>query len=426
MDDKLIKTFEDNKESYLTFLKKLIECDTQVIGHGIEGGKELNGQLYLEKILKEIGADEIAKEPLSEELIQRGITNYAEGNSGHNYKDRYNLVAAFKGNSKGKSILFDGHIDTMPPGDLNLWETDPFAPTEKDGRLYGLGTSDMKSGLMAAIMAVKLIKDAGYELPGDVKIASVVDEEGGGNGTLAAVLNGHRADAAVICEPSEESLVIGHMGFVFFKVDVTGKALHSGTKWKGVNAIEKAILLIQALQELEHEWLMNYKHPFLPSPTLNIGVIEGGTAGSTVPDACTFKLCLHYLPGCMDYNSVVKDVTDAIMLRAKGDKWLKENPPHISIYQTGGAFEIDGNDSFVETAHGAMQEVLGKTNLIGATSGNDARLLRNIGKMPTVVMGPGYWQQCHSPNEYVPIDNYYDFIKIYADLILKWCSKDKQ
>jgi acetylornithine deacetylase len=430
MKQKLIATLNKHQEKYINALKGLIACDTQVIGHGIEGGKERNGQIYLEEILSEMGA-QVKREYLTEEIIQKGIAQYQEGNPGHNYQDRYNLVASFSGyagaQARGRSILFDGHVDTMPPGELSFWETDPWLPTLKAGKLFGLGAADMKAGLMAAIMAVKLLQDADIPLPGDVKIISVVDEEGGGNGSIAAVLNGHTADAAVVCEPSENSIIIGHMGFIFFKVDVKGVALHSGNKWKGVNAIEKAIILIQALQDLEHQWLMTLKHPFLPSPTLNIGVIEGGKAGSTVPDACTFKLCLHYLPNSMSYDSVVSQVTDTLMTRAQGDSWLRNNPPQISVYQAGGAFEISEGSPFVQTVKKTMASVTGKEPVVtGATCGNDARVLLNIGGMPTVVLGPGYLAQCHSPNEFVLVEDYLNYILVYANLILDWCRINEE
>lgn len=426
MNQKLKETLEKNKEKYIECLKGLVACDTQVIGHGIDGGKEKNGQIFLEKLFKDMGAS-VSLEPLTEEIIQKGIKEYNEGNPGHNYAERYNLIADFKGCNDKKSLMFDGHVDTMPAGDLKMWSTDPLIPEIKDGKLYGLGACDMKAGLMGSIMAVKLLQDSGIELPCHVKIASVIDEEGGGNGTLAAILNGHKADAAVICEPTENSLIIGHMGFIFFKVEVSGIALHSGNKWKGVNAIEKAIILIDALNELEHKWLMNYRHPFLPSPTLNIGVIEGGTAGSTVPGSCTFKLCLHYLPKVMSYSSVVKEVTDTLLLRSKGDSYLKDHLPVISIYQAGGAFEIDEDNPFVRTAKDSYKDATGeKPQILGATSGNDARIPMNIAHIPTVVMGPGYTIQCHSPNEFVGIQYYLDFILIYAELILNFAKENKE
>ena len=423
--ERLRQTLEARKNEYLNNLKKLIAQDTQVIGHGIDGGKEENGQAFIEKILKEMGAS-VSREPVTEEIIQRGLSEFSEGNPGHNYTDykRDNLAGLFKG-GKGRSLIFNGHVDTMPAGEMSLWETDPWTPTEKNGKIYGLGSADMKGGLMASVMAVKLLQDAGIELPGDVTILSVVDEEGGGNGSLAAMLAGHRADAAVVCEHTADSLIVAHMGFIFFQVDVSGVALHSGRKWDGVNAIDKAVLLMQALKDLENKWLLKYKHPLLPPPNLNVGVISGGSAGSTVPDLCTFKLCLHYQPNVQTYDSVVKEVTEALLLRSRGDEWLKDNPPRISVYQAGGAFEMDPEHEFVKTAGRSFEEAFGfAPQVVGSPAGCDARLLRNIGQMPVFISGPGLGQG-HRPNEYVEIDEYLDYILFYALLILEWNSKSK-
>ena len=238
MLDVLEKTLNNKKEEYLGHLKKLLSIDTQTIGHGILGGKEKEGQEYIQKLLSDLGA-EIKKEDLDEALLKQAYETYNEGNLGHNNKDRYNIIGDFKG-KKDKTIIFNGHIDTMPYGEKEAWKHDPLDPVVEDGKVYGLGSTDMKGGLMAGIMAVKLIKDSGLELPCNVKIMSVADEEGGGNGTITAMMNKDTGDAAVVCEPSDNEILIAHMGFVFFKVSVKGKALHSAGKWNGVNAIEKA------------------------------------------------------------------------------------------------------------------------------------------------------------------------------------------
>src|SRR5690554_880904 len=107
MDKKLLETFEKNRDEYLQHLKNLVSIDTQVIGHGILGGKEKEGQKYIEKLFEEMNADEILIEPMTEEIIKQGVERYQEGNLGHDYKERYNVIAKFKGNPKGRSILFN-------------------------------------------------------------------------------------------------------------------------------------------------------------------------------------------------------------------------------------------------------------------------------------------------------------------------------
>lgn len=278
-----------NRARYLEHFKELVARDTHCLGHGIEGGLEKAGQDYLIDLFRQMHATEIRVDPMDEAFIQAGMREHNEGNPGHVFTDRYNVHARFAG-SGGPSLMFNGHIDTMPAGDLSRWTSPPHAPELRDGRLYGLGTTDMKGGLMAAIMAVKLLQDAGYELPGDVIISSVCDEEGGGNGSIQAVMQGIKADGVVVCECSSDELILAHMGFVFFRVRIEGLAVHSGGKWKGVSAIDKAIKIIAALNELEHGWLLRYKHPLLPAPNLNVGVIRAERRDQRWP----VIVCLKY------------------------------------------------------------------------------------------------------------------------------------
>lgn len=420
MKNILYETLQANKEKYIEQLQNLVGIDTHVLGHGIEGGLEAEGQEYLKKLLSMMKADSIVEDPMKEEPIQKSIREYQEGNKGHNYENRYNIYASFHGKG-GRSILFNSHMDTMPAGDSAAWNTPPHNPLIKDGKLFGLGAADMKSGLMASVMAVQLIKDAGQDLPGDVIITSVCDEEGGGNGSIVAALNGIKADGVVNCEGTNDELILAHMGFVFFKVEIQGKANHSGAKWLGVSAIEKAFKIINELNELEHNWLLTYKHPLLPAPNLNIGTIEGGTAGSTVPGHCSFQTCIHYLPVQMSYEQVVKEFTEAVNRVADSDVWLKEHRPIITMYQAGGAFEMPEEEEFVTIFKKSYNEIKEKpVKVVGSPAGCDSRIWKNIAKCPTIQFGPGCLEQCHSPNEYVSIQAYLDVILIYAQLILNW------
>lgn len=417
----LQQTLESNRAKYLKVFTDLVGIDTQTIGHGIGGGKEINGQRYLEQLLPSMGA-EIEKDYIDENTIREALERYNEGNLGHNNTDRYNLIATFHGNPKARSILFNGHMDTMPIGNLEEWNSEPIKATEKDGKFFGLGTSDMKSGTAAAVSAIMLLQDAGISLPGTVRLVSVVDEEGGGNGSLCATMHGYNADAAVLCEPTDCKIITANMGFIFFNVTVKGVSLHSGLKWQGVNAIEKAVLLMDALSELEKDWMMNYKHPLLPVPSINIGVINGGVAGSSVPSECSFKLCLHYIPGVMSYQSAYDDVVNTIMTRCAGDKWLRDNPPKLEVYQKGGAFETDRSLPFVQAVYESQCIAAGSAQLDVSCSGNDSRFYQTIAKIPVVTFGPGHAGKGHRPNEYIEIENYYRCILAYAHLILNWCK----
>ncbi|SHK20573.1 M20 family metallopeptidase [Hespellia stercorisuis] len=417
------ETIEKNKQKYIDCLLKLASIDTHDIGHGIEGGLEGAGQEYLVQLFNEMQADSVEKDPLKEESILKCKELYREGNTGHNYENRFNVYATLNGKSE-KSILFNGHIDHMPADNLKAWDIPPLEPQVIDDRITGLGIADMKAGLMACIMASMVFRDAGKEFPITVKYATVCDEEGGGNGSLCAAMSGVKADAVVVCEPTNYELIAAHMGWVFFEVEVEGIAVHSGLKLAGVNAIEKAYLLMQAIDDLEHRWLLKYKHQLLPPPSSNVGVICGGEAGSTIPDYCSFKTCVHYLPGVMSHEQVVQEYTDAILKRCEGDEWLSQHKPKISIYQTGNPFEMDLSHPFVSAFQNAYENAMERpVKIVGSPAGCDSRTWHNIVKCPTLQYGPGSLEQCHTVNEYVTVDQYLDAIKIYVNLILEWAEK---
>ena len=418
----LKEVLEKNKQKYINRLSELVAIDTHDLGHGIDGGLEKQGQDYMVELFRKMGA-EVTLDPMKEEDIEKCFSLYQEGNLGHQQTDRYNVYAHFNGEKPGKTLMFNGHIDVMPADEVEEWTTPPFSPTIREGKLYGRGTADMKGGLMAATMAVKLLQDAGIPFSGSVKITSVCDEEGGGNGSMQAIMSGQRADGVVVCEGTSDELILAHMGFVFFRVKFAGKACHSGVKQNGVSAIEKAIKVIQALNEKEHEWLLHYKHPLLPAPNLNVGLIHGGTAGSTVAEECTFEVCVHYLPNQMSHNQVVKEFQEVVERVAKSDAWLEEHLPEIQITQFGGGFEMEEHSPFVDSFKRAYSEARGKAvKVVGSPAGCDSRLWRNIAECPTIQFGPGNLAQCHAVDEWLDLEAYLQSILIYAELILDFCQ----
>lgn len=419
----LKEVLEENREQYISQLKKLVAIDTHDLGHGIDGGLEKEGQDFLAQLMEEMGA-QVEKDPMKEEDIRKCYDTWQEGNLGHNQTDRYNVYGRFPGKAGGKSLLFNGHVDVMPADDAEEWTYPPFEPVIADGKMYGRGTADMKGGLMASLMAVQLLKDAGAELPGDVVITSVCDEEGGGNGSMQAIMSGQKADGVVVCEGTSDELILAHMGFVFFRVEFEGKACHSGGKSNGVSAIDKAVKVMHALEEKEHQWLLKYKHPLLPAPNLNVGVIQGGSAGSTVAGDCMFASCVHYLPNQMSYDQVVAEFTEVVERTAKADPWMEKHPPKITIYQAGGGFEMEQDHPFVDAFRKAYRDARDKeVKIVGSPAGCDSRLWRNIAGCPTVQFGPGNLAQCHGVDEWVSIDAYLESILIYANLILEFCAR---
>ena len=425
----LKERLDSNRMEYLSPLEELIAIDTHNIGHGVLGGLEYDGQIYLESLLESLGFA-VDRLPVDEEKIQQAEKNLHEGNRNHNYgypKPRFNLLARDieHGSDTVPDILFNSHVDTMPFHDESLWESNPHKLTVREGKLYGLGTADMKGGLMASVMAVKLLKDCDLFQGVNPAFLLVADEEGGGNGTLSACLGGQvKARSCVVAECSDSEIYAAHMGFLVIEVEVKGHALHCAKKWQGENAIEKSIPLINAVSQVERYWLMSCRrHSMLPPPTINLGQLQGGSAASTVPDKCSFRICAHFLPG-MALTDCLEQITRAIREQAESDPFLRKNPVKITVIQQGNPFESPLDNPLIDEARRVTEDITGAAfNVSGSAAGNDARLMMNVAKIPTIILGPGKLESCHAVNEHIGLDEYYQFILIYAGLMLERSSK---
>lgn len=428
---KIHETIEKNKDSYFDFLKDLVSFDSRIIDAG-KTGQEKGIMEYLKKYFAEMGANVDAFAPDNEKICK-----YPGFNPNHTYEDRENVCAAFLGSGGGKSLIMNGHCDIVTPGDESLWQSPPFECVERAGRYYGRGTTDMKGGVAAAILAVRTLKELEVPLAGDIVIEAVIDEEGGGNGTIACCDRGYRADGAVIMEPTHMAIMPTNRGAFLAQFTVQGKQTHAATKGIGVNAIEKAYKLINALKELESEWLMTKKHPLLQNPTMNIGQISGGSGASVVAESCNVKFDVEFLPSEYDADyklvpvkpeDIKKEVQDRITLACMGDSWLKDHPVTIDWYQETLCFETPSEHEFVQTALKSCKRVLPDTALDGLPCGCDGAPLANIGKMPVIIMGPGDLDCLHITDESMSAEKFYQAIEVYANFIIDWVgiSKEKE
>ena len=255
----------------------------------------------------------------------------------------------------------------------------------------------MKAGVAAMILAVKYLNDLDISHHGDIIIESVVDEEGGGNGTLACVAEGYKADAAIVTEPTGLQMYCASRGVFLLKVEVSGKPSHACFKWNGVNAIEKAIKIAEGLKELETRWLATRKNPLLPSPTITLGQIEGGISAATVPGNCTMRFDVKYLPYEIDGNGnkvivkseeIKEEVAECIRRVCQADPWLEKHPAKLEWYLSVMPHSIDIDHPLIGVAAKFAMRC-GKHMISGLPSGADARHLQNNGNIPTILFGPG-------------------------------------
>lgn len=412
-----------DRDKYSAFLMELIRADTSNEQHGVRG-KEANGQAIVRDRLAKMGAVTDTFEP-----DYRELSHYKESTPGHDYTGRFNVVGAFAGAGGGKSLILNGHMDTMPFDESDGWTSPPLVPTVRDGRIYGRGACDMKAGLAGCIMAVDALREAGIRTAGDLFIESVVDEEGGGMGTLACCAKGYKADGAIVAEPTELIPRPAHMGWMFFRITFPGLATHSSRKWEGVNAIEKCVRFIDYALELERKWVQIKRHPYLPPPFFNIGTIKGGVASTVVPESCAIEMTVRFLPGECNENGWTGAETErqfrmAVESFCRGDDWLRENPPKVELYQFGGACDIGRDHPLVKCSIESIFERTGASpEPRGMESGCDARLLTNYAGTPAMAFGPGSLAQAHAVDEWVSIDQYLSYIDIVSHMIVRWCGQ---
>ena len=335
------------------------------------------------------------------------------------------------GNEDGPSLLLNGHTDVVPAGELERWNFDPWRATydEESGNVYGRGALDMKGGLCCAIYAIKAIMNAGVKLKGKVSVESVFGEEDGGSGTLAAIVRGHKADAAVIMEPTELMIAPAQAGCFNFKVTIPGKAAHGAMRFEGVDPLEKFVLVYQAILAYERTRNTGVTHPMFkqyeaPYP-ICCGVIRAGNWASTVAESLTFEGRYGIEPG-EDLDEAREAFEAVVRNVAMADPWLRDNPPVVEWW--GGQFdpaEISLSHPIVQTAETAFVDVEGRLPTVrGMTYGADMRLLVNDGETPTIMFGPGDVRLAHRPDEYVPLADLKTCARTLALMIMRFCGVD--
>ncbi|MGG3890872.1 acetylornithine deacetylase [Metabacillus fastidiosus] len=357
-----------------------------------------------------------------------------------------NVVGVLKGidSSIHKSLIINGHIDVAEVSEDEDWDVDPFIPVVTKGAVIGRGAADMKGGLAGALFAIKLLREAGVELPGDLIFQSVIGEEVGEAGTLECCKRGYTADFAVVVDTSDLHIqgqggVI--TGWVIVKSNETHhdamrrEMIHAGGKLFAASAIEKMMNIISGLQQLERHWAITKSYPGFKAGTntINPAVIEGGRHAAFIADECRLWITVHYYPN-ESHEQIAKEIEEHLLKVADADPWLRENPPTFKwggtsmIEDRGEIFpslEIDPDHQGVKTL-ADVHEKIAKGNAIIDVSPTvtDGGWLGEAG-IPTVIYGPGNLQNAHAVNEQVSIEQLMTFTKVMLEFIYNWCHEKK-
>ncbi|WP_027415363.1 acetylornithine deacetylase [Aneurinibacillus terranovensis] len=358
-----------------------------------------------------------------------------------------NVVGILPGKSPGhyNSLIVNGHVDVAEVGDDKEWNSPPFTALVKDSYIYGRGVADMKGGIAASLIAIKILKELGITLQGDLQFQSVIGEEAGEAGTLACTERGYTADFAVVVDTS--NLHIQGQGGVItgwitiqsketYHDGIRGKMIHAGGGIKGASAIEKMMKIIAGLQELEHHWAVTKSYEgFAPGTnTINPAVIEGGRHAAFIADRCALWVTVHFYPN-EDYEEVIKEIEQHIGFVASADPWLRDNPPQFiwggksMIVDRGEIFpslEIDPEHPGTRCLARSYEKLLMEKPTVGMSpTVTDAGWLGHAG-IPTVIFGPGKLEDAHAVNEKVKIRQLLDFTKVLATFIAQWCNTRKE
>jgi len=327
--------------------------------------------------------------------------------------NRANVIGILKGGDNGKSLMINGHTDTVGVDGMDI---KPLNPRYENGKVYGRGSLDMKSGLSAMIMAAKAIVRSGVKLKGDVIFAFVADEEYKSIGT-ETLAKKYSADAAIVCEPTNLEIGIAHKGFAWTKVEVFGRAAHGSRPDEGIDAIVKGGKVLSEVDNLANNILPQKKHPLLGSPSIHASLISGGTELSTYPDYCKIELERRIIPG-EDYHTVADETEGLINKISSKDEQFKAN---FEVFFHRPPLEVSKDELIVKALEKAYNSVLKKEpKLTGLSYWTDAAILTQAG-IPTVIFGPS-GEGLHAAVEYVDFDSVVATAKVLAEVIVEFCS----
>lgn len=352
-------------------------------------------------------------------VLNKFIENDIDAEIIEGKKGACNVVARFSGQNKGKVLLLNGHLDVVLPGED--WTVDPFGGEIRDGKIYGRGSADMKSGAASLIAAMIAFKRSGVSFNGEIVFMGVAEEETAGEfGTVYLLENkiGTNADFAIVAEPTSLKVMLGNKGLRWIDIIVKGKASHSGRPHQGINAIDYAAKLIGAVHSMEFK---NRNDAFdVPSPSISVTMISGGTKENIIPGRCDLVVDRRMIPGETS-ETVVEELKRIINPIVEGEKGLhietRLRPNHFDPYL------ISEDEPIAQATIESFEEVTGrKPEITAKSSCTDASHLFQKAGIPTVLFGPGEESASHKSDEYVPIDNIMLSTEMFVSIFNKLLS----
>lgn len=416
------KWVDDHNEDILAFNRDIVSIPSI---NRFPTGEEKRVQAFVAKTLESLGCETDSFLPTD----VPGLTEHPAYLGGRDYKDRPNVVGVKKGSGGGRSIMFSGHMDTVPEGE-EPWTVPLFSGLVKDGKQYGLGLFDMKGGMAASMMALKAINELGLTLKGDVTIENVVDEEyGGANGTLACRLKGYKADIAIIPEPSNMVVCPENHGGSMMRIKFKGRAGRSFSGEKLLNPLYAAGRFLEIFREFEEELaektsdsIFYQNSPGLPA------YAHGIKAGPVhlplcdrVPGECTIDVWIQCYPNTTE-EELRQEFTNFIDKKAANDEILQQMPPQIEkLIRFLPGSGVDKNHEILQVTQEVGKDFGEDLKVEGAGFACDAFMFNLHSDTPAIIWGPK-GSNAHSIDEYIYVDDFMKLVKLYAYTMVKWCG----
>lgn len=385
------------------------------------GGRERPAQESVAGMMRRIGLDVDTWE-----LDLGALRVHPDASMEVEREEGLGVVGTFGPGTGGRSLILNGHVDVVPAGEGSAWTSSPWKAEVRRGRVYGRGTADMKGGLACGLFAAKALVDAGAVLDGRLLVESVIGEEDGGIGTLAAAVRGYHADGAVIMEPTELHVAPAQAGALSFRITVSGLAAHACVREEGVSAIDKFLPIREALVALEHHrnrgrrssLFARYDLPY----ALNIGTLRAGTWPSSVPESLVLEGRYGIAVG-ENPTKARQEFRKVVAAAARRDPWLRKHPPRVEWW--GGQFEsasVPVDHPLPQTVAAALRDVRRKPAAFeGMPYGSDMRLLVKVAETPTILFGPGDVRRSHRPDEWVSLADLKACVQTLALAAVRFC-----
>ena len=341
---------------------------------------------------------------------------------------RPNVLGVLGEKGTGKSLLLEGHTDVVTEGDPTAWRYPPFSAELVEGRIYGRGAADMKSGLAAAMVAAAAFKRSGTRLGGRLVVGALVDEEGDMLGVrhLCESPIGRELDAAIICEPEENELCLEQRGVVWARVTVRGRMAHGAMPEAGVNPITGVGALLREVPDLQRRLRRlctrsRYLRPATVTPTVVRAPMSGVPQSNVIPAAAEATLDIRLTPG-PDADAVAAEIDAACRRAASACDGISVEWRPANGYRL--ATRVERDEPLVQAMAKGVRQATGRAPRFGGVPGStDGTILRMTRGIPIVTCGPGNRLIPHQVDEYVDVAEIVEAARIYVASALNYLER---